>query len=161
MKRQNIAIADRGARRTYLCRCMIKTLTLKSTGPGLYEFTSAARDFVAGAGLSEGLLTVFVRHTSCSLIIQENADPDVQADLQAFFRRLVPPSNDPSMSWIVHDMEGPDDMPAHIKAALTQTSIGIPVCEGTMMLGTWQGLYLFEHRDRPHTRQVVLQLIGG
>ena len=139
---------------------MIDTLTISTTGPGLYEFTRLARRFVSEAGLSEGLLTVFVRHTSCSLLIQENADPDVQRDLNAFFRRLVPPSDDPSMGWIVHDAEGPDDMPAHIKAALTQTSIGIPVSAGEMLLGTWQGLFLFEHRDRPHSRQVVLHLGG-
>lgn len=139
---------------------MITTLTVSTTGPGLYEFTGQARRFVSETGASEGLLTVFVRHTSCSLLIQENADPDVQRDLNAFFRRLVPPSDDPSMSWIVHDMEGPDDMPAHIKSALTQTSIGIPVSDGEMLLGMWQGLYLFEHRDRPHTRQVVLHLGG-
>lgn len=139
---------------------MISTLTISTTGPGLYEFTQQARRFVTESGASEGLLTLFVRHTSCSLVIQENADPDVQRDLNAFFRRLVPPSDDPSMSWIVHDMEGPDDMPAHIKSALTQTSIGVPVSDGEMMLGTWQGLYLFEHRDRPHSRQVVLHLAG-
>ncbi|MAN74319.1 MAG: secondary thiamine-phosphate synthase [Henriciella sp.] len=137
---------------------MIKTLTLESTGPGLFEFTDAARDFVAQAGVAEGLLTLFVRHTSCSLLIQENADPDVLADLQAFFRRLVPHSDDPSMDWIRHRTEGPDDMPAHIKAALSQTSLSIPVQDGRMMLGTWQGLYLFEHRDRPHRRQVVLHI---
>ena len=137
---------------------MITTLTLESTGPGLFEFTDAARDFVAQAGVAEGLLTLFVRHTSCSLLIQENADPDVLADLQAFFRRLVPHSDDPSMDWIRHRTEGPDDMPAHIKAALSQTSLSIPVQDGRMMLGTWQGLYLFEHRDRPHRRQVVLHI---
>ena len=137
---------------------MIKTLTLESTGPGLFEFTDAARDFVAQAGVAEGLLTLFVRHTSCSLLIQENADPDVLADLQAFFCRLVPHSDDPSMDWIRHRTEGPDDMPAHIKAALTQTSLSIPVQDERMMLGTWQGLYLFEHRDRPHRRQVVLHI---
>ena len=139
---------------------MLDTLTVSTSGPGLYEFTLAAHRFVSEAGASEGLLTVFVRHTSCSLLIQENADPDVQADLNSFFKRLVPPSDDPSMGWIRHDAEGPDDMPAHIKAALTQTSIGIPVSGGEMLLGTWQGLYLFEHRDRPHTRQVVLHLTG-
>lgn len=139
---------------------MIETVSISTSGPGLFEFTRQANDFVSRAGMSDGLLTVFVRHTSCSLLIQENADPDVQTDLKNFFRRLVPHSDDPSMSWIVHDMEGPDDMPAHIKAALTQTSIGIPVQEGRMMLGTWQGLYLFEHRDRPHTRQVVFHMAG-
>ncbi len=114
--------------------------------------------FLREADAGEGLLTVFVRHTSCSLLIQENADPDVQRDLTEFFRRLVPPSNDPSMRWIVHTAEGPDDMPAHVKAALTQVSLGIPVADGRAVLGTWQGVYLFEHRDRPHRRQVVLHL---
>ena len=110
------------------------------------------------ADRAEGLLTVFVRHTSCSLIVQENADPDVRRDLDQFFRRLVPPSDDPSMRWVSHTLEGPDDMPAHIKAALTQVSIGIPVMDGRLALGTWQGLYLFEHRDRPHRREIVLHL---
>lgn len=134
------------------------TITVETTGLGLYDFTRAAAAFVREAGAGEGLLTVFVRHTSCSLVIQENADPDVRRDLDEFFRRLVPPANDPSMRWLRHTTEGPDDMPAHIKAALTQTSIGIPVSGGRLALGTWQGLYLFEHRDRPHTRQVVLHL---
>lgn len=135
-----------------------KTIELSTRGQGLYEFTAEAAAFVRDAGAEEGLLTVFVRHTSCSLIIQENADPDVQRDLKTFFSRLVPPSSDPTMRWVVHTMEGPDDMPAHIKAALTQVSIGIPVSAGRMMLGTWQGIYLFEHRDRPHRRDVVLHL---
>ncbi len=134
-------------------------VTLATRGQGLYEFTDQAAHFVrtVAAG-GEGLLTVFVRHTSCSLLIQENADPDVKTDLNAFFRRLVPPSSDPSMRWIVHTTEGPDDMPAHIKAALTQVSIGIPVMNGRLVLGTWQGIYLFEHRDRPHRREIVLHL---
>jgi secondary thiamine-phosphate synthase enzyme len=137
-----------------------KIIALSTRGQGLYEFTDAAASFVRSLGADEGLLTVFVRHTSCSLLIQENADPDVRTDLNAFFRRLVPPSSDPSMRWIVHTMEGPDDMPAHIKAALTQVSIGIPVSAGRMVLGTWQGIYLFEHRDRPHRREVVLHFSG-
>lgn len=132
--------------------------TLSTHGQGLYEFTGQAADFVRRSDVEEGLLTVFVRHTSCSLLIQENADPDVKTDLAAFFRRLVPPSSDPSMRWIVHTTEGPDDMPAHIKAALTQVSLGIPVSRGRLLLGTWQGLYLFEHRDRPHRREIVLHL---
>ncbi|MGR6430262.1 secondary thiamine-phosphate synthase enzyme YjbQ [Rhizobium sp. PAMB 3174] len=133
-------------------------LSLSTRGAGLYEFTREAEAFVRANAAGEGLLTVFVRHTSCSLVIQENADPDVRRDLDEFFRRLVPDSDDPSMRWIVHTMEGPDDMPAHIKAALTQTSIGIPVTDGRLALGTWQGLYLFEHRARPHSRQIVLHL---
>lgn len=136
-------------------------ITLQTQGPGLYEFTREAAGFLQGRDMTgSALLTVFVRHTSCSLVIQENADPDVQADLDAFFRRLVPDADDPSMRWLRHVTEGPDDMPAHIKAALTQTSIGIPVLEGRLALGTWQGLYLFEHRHAPHRRQVVLQLTG-
>jgi secondary thiamine-phosphate synthase enzyme len=133
-------------------------LTLATHGQGLYEFTERAEAFVNASGQEEGLLTVFVRHTSCSLLIQENADPDVQTDLLAFFRRLVPPASDPAMGWVVHRAEGPDDMPAHIKAALTQVSIGIPVAKARPMLGTWQGIYLFEHRDRPHRREIVLHL---
>ncbi|MBB3559360.1 secondary thiamine-phosphate synthase enzyme [Rhizobium sp. BK512] len=133
-------------------------LTLSTRGQGLYEFTDQANAFVRQSGMEEGLLTVFVRHTSCSLLVQENADPDVKTDLNNFFRRLVPPSSDPSMRWVIHMSEGPDDMPAHIKAALNQVSIGIPVGNGRLMLGTWQGIYLFEHRDRPHRRDVVLHL---
>jgi secondary thiamine-phosphate synthase enzyme len=133
-------------------------VTLSTRGQGLYEFTDQVSAFVRRSGMEEGLLTVFVRHTSCSLLIQENADPDVKTDLNSFFRRLVPPSSDPSMRWVVHTMEGPDDMTAHIKAALTPVSIGIPVSQGRLMLGTWQGIYLFEHRDRPHRRDVVLHL---
>jgi secondary thiamine-phosphate synthase enzyme len=134
------------------------TLSIPTSGPGLYEFTDRAKAFVGDAGVGTGLLTVFVRHTSCSLLLQENADPDVRRDLDAFFRRLVPPSDDPSMRWVVHTTEGPDDMPAHIKAALTAVSLSIPVMSGRLALGTWQGLYLFEHRDRPHRREIVLHL---
>lgn len=133
-------------------------LTIATSGPGLYEFTDDALRFVAGSPVETGLLTVFVRHTSCSLLIQENADPDVRRDLDAFFRRLVPPGDDPSMGWLVHTTEGPDDMPAHIKAALTAVSLSIPVSRGRPVLGTWQGIYLFEHRDAPHRREIVLHL---
>lgn len=110
------------------------------------------------SGEETGLLTVFVRHTSCSLLIQENADPDVRRGLDAFFRRLVPSADDESMAYLVHRDEGPDDMPAHIKAALTAVSISIPVMAGRLGLGTWQGIYLFEHRERPHRREIVLHL---
>jgi secondary thiamine-phosphate synthase enzyme len=133
-------------------------ISLSTRGQGLYEFTSEAEAFVAANAASEGLLTIFVRHTSCSLLIQENADPDVRRDLDTFFSRLVPPSDDPSMDWVVHTLEGPDDMPAHIKAALTQVSLSIPLTEGHLALGTWQGIYLFEHRDHPHHREIVLHL---
>lgn len=134
------------------------TIVISTRGQGLYEFTDEAAEFVSANSGGEGLLTLFVRHTSCSLLIQENADPDVKRDLSEFFARLVPPSSDPSMRWVVHTQEGPDDMPAHIKAALTQVSIGIPVNAGRMALGTWQGLYLFEHHDRAHRREIVLHL---
>jgi secondary thiamine-phosphate synthase enzyme len=133
-------------------------LTIHTRGQGLYEITHQVAEFVRGHGMEEGLLTVFVRHTSCSLLIQENADPDVQRDLRSFFSRLVPPSDAPSMNWVTHTMEGPDDMPAHIKAALTPVSLAIPVSGGRLVLGTWQGIYLFEHRDRPHNRSIVLHL---
>lgn len=133
-------------------------VTLETSGQGLYEFTREAAAFVRAAGVGTGLLTLFVRHTSCSLLVQENADPDVRRDLDQFFRRLVPPSDDPSMRWVVHTAEGPDDMPAHIKAALTAVSLSIPVTAGRLSLGTWQGIYLFEHRDRPHRREIVLHL---
>lgn len=112
--------------------------------------------FVSRATIADGLLTAFCRHTSASLLIQENADDDVKTDLLGFFRRIAPEG----MDWIVHRTEGPDDMPAHIKAALTQTSIGIPVIGGVPALGMWQGIYLFEHRARPHRREVVLHIIG-
>ena len=111
--------------------------------------------FVRGEGVETGLLTLFCQHTSCSLVIQENADPDVQRDLDAYFQRLVPDTNDPSMTYLKHRAEGPDDMPAHIKSALPQTSLSIPVSNGRMVLGTWQGIYLFEHRTAPHSRRVV------
>jgi secondary thiamine-phosphate synthase enzyme len=132
------------------------SVVVQTKGQGLYEITDEVADFVRIIDGGEGLLTVFVRHTSCSLLIQENADADVKTDLNTFFRRLVPPSSDPSMRWVVHTTEGPDDMPAHIKSALTQVSIGIPVSGGRLALGTWQGIYLFEHRDRPHRREIVL-----
>jgi secondary thiamine-phosphate synthase enzyme len=132
------------------------TVDVATRGAGLIEITDELERFVSRSAVETGLVTAFCRHTSCSLLIQENADPDVQRDLMTFFRRLVPEG----MEWVVHDAEGPDDMPAHIKSALTQTSLGIPVSGGRAVLGTWQGLYLFEHRARPHRRQVVLHLIG-
>jgi secondary thiamine-phosphate synthase enzyme len=132
------------------------SLEISTRGPGLYEFTFDLRRFVAGSGVEAGLLTAYCRHTSASLLIQENADADVKTDLLEFFRRLAPEG----MDWITHRTEGPDDMPAHIRSALTQTSIGIPVIDGEPVLGTWQGIYLFEHRARPHRREVVLHIIG-
>ncbi len=133
-------------------------LTIDTQGAGLYEFTNRAVAFVRASGETSGLLTLFVRHTSCSLLIQENADPDVQRDLDAFFRRLVPSADDPAMDYLVHRAEGPDDMPAHIKAAVTPVSLSIPVMGARLVLGTWQGIYLFEHRQRPHRREVALHL---
>ena len=129
-------------------------ITIETNGQGLYEFTREAARFVSESGVDTGLLTVFVRHTSCSLVIQENADPDVKRDLHEFFARLVPEN----MDWLRHTIEGPDDMPAHIKTALTQVSLSIPFSDGAPLLGTWQGIYLFEHRRAPHRRQIVLHL---
>jgi len=137
-----------------------KTLTVRTPGPGLHEFTGDVLRFVAGSGIDAGLLTLYCRHTSCSLCIQENADADVRRDLDEFFRRLVPPGDDPAMGWLRHATEGPDDMPAHIKAALTAVSLSIPVAGGRPVLGQWQGIYLFEHRQRPHSREVVLHLLA-
>jgi secondary thiamine-phosphate synthase enzyme len=137
---------------------MQTTISIDTRGPGLFEFTDDVRAFVKTSGAREGLLTLFVQHTSCSILIQENADPDVRRDLAEFFGRLAPPSDDPSMRWIRHRAEGPDDMPAHLKAAVLPTSLSIPIVEGRLALGAWQGVYLFEHRDAPHTRRVVLHV---
>jgi secondary thiamine-phosphate synthase enzyme len=131
-------------------------LQIATRGKGLYPFTRDVALWVSSLNVSTALLTVFVQHTSASLAIQENADPDVVRDLADFFERLAP-ENDPRYR---HQDEGPDDMPAHIRSALTQTQLTIPVVNGRMALGTWQGLYLFEHRARPHRRGVVLHLIG-
>ena len=133
---------------------MQANLSIRTSGPGLYEFTGEVVRFVRQGGREQGLLTLFVQHTSCSLCIPENADADVRRDLEEFFRRLVPRSDDPSMRWVRHSSEGTDDMPAHIKAALTAVSLSIPVSDGRPVLGTWQGIYLFEHRDGGHTRRV-------
>ena len=141
---------------------MQQHFTISTRGQGLYEFTPDLRRWLAQTGgkqgVQQGLLTLFVRHTSCSLLVQENADPEVQSDLQAFFSRLVPPADHPSMAYLRHTYEGPDDMPAHIKAALMPVSLSIPVSDGALVLGTWQGVYLFEHRTAPHQRQVVAHL---
>lgn len=111
---------------------------------------------VARSEILDGLATIFVQHTSCSLLVQENAAPDARRDLEEFFRRIAPEG----MDWVSHDDEGPDDIPAHIRAALTQTSLGVPVAGGRLMLGTWQGIYLFEHRRRPHRRRIVVHVLG-
>ena len=137
-------------------RQFTRELSVATRGKGFYEITGEVENWVSGAGVSSGLLTVFVRHTSASLAVQENADPDVRRDLEAFFSRLVP-ENDPLYT---HTLEGPDDMPAHVRAALTLTQLSIPIHRGRSVLGTWQGVYLFEHRRAPHTRKVFLHLLG-
>lgn len=132
------------------------TLTVDTRGEGLYEFTREVNEWVADSGIHEGLLTVFIRHTSASLTIQENADPNVQTDLRDAFDRFAPKT--PGL--YIHDDEGPDDMPAHIKSALTDVSLSVPVVGGRPVFGTWQGIYVFEHRTAPHRRRVVCHLIG-
>ncbi len=134
------------------------TFTIATRGQGLYDFTGNVTAWVAQVGMRQGLLTLFVRHTSASLLIQENADPEVRTDLRNYFARLVPPTTDPTMGYLTHTYEGPDDMPAHIKAAMMPVSLNIPITDGRPVLGTWQGIYLFEHRDAPHTRQVAAHL---
>lgn len=132
----------------------ITEFTVPTQGPGLYEFTRDVCDWV-GDVQGDGVLTLFIRHTSASLLVMENADPEVQTDLTAYFHRLVPPSSDPSMSYLTHTYEGPDDMPAHIKAAMMPVSLSIPVRAGVPQLGTWQGIFVVEHRNRPHNRQIA------
>jgi secondary thiamine-phosphate synthase enzyme len=133
---------------------MIRELRIEVSGQGLHDITAQVSTVIRESELDEGLCTVFVRHTSASLTIQENADPSARRDLESWLVRLVP-END---SLYTHTAEGPDDMPSHIKAALTSTSLGIPVLEGRLALGTWQGIYLWEHRSRPHTRRVVVHV---
>ena len=130
-------------------------VTVPTKGKRLHEITGEVRQVVVGSGVGVGLCTVFVRHTSASLTIQENADPSVQRDLADFMTRLVP-----EQGGYLHSSEGPDDMPAHIRSALTSTSEQIPVTDGRLALGTWQGLYLWEHRQRPHRRQVIIHIVG-
>ena len=132
------------------------TLRVDTPGVGFTEITGAARDFVAQAGAGEGVFFAFLRHTSASLTIQENADPDVQTDLTTALDRLAPET----APWI-HDAEGPDDMPAHVKAMVNGVSLHVPVKDGRLALGTWQGLYLVEHRRAPHAREVIFQFIGS
>jgi secondary thiamine-phosphate synthase enzyme len=131
------------------------TLTIATRGPGFIDVTDKVRRFVHDSGIERGLLTLFLPHTSASLLIQENADPDVLRDLAAAFARLAPRDAD-----YRHTTEGPDDMPAHIRAALTQTSLSVPVTKHAPVLGVWQAIYLFEHRDAPHRRELVLHVIG-
>lgn len=133
-----------------------QTLTLVTRGRGFVEFTAEVRRFVIDTGIRNGLATIFCRHTSASLVIQENADPDVRTDLERFFARLVR-DGDPMFE---HTQEGADDMPAHVRAALTQTHLSIPIMEGHLALGIWQGLYLWEHRSAGHRRELVLHILG-
>lgn len=132
------------------------TLAVTTRGPGFVDITADVRAFLAGSGAGDGLLFAFVRHTSCSLVIQENADPDVRTDLATALDRLAPAA----AGW-VHDTEGPDDMPAHVKTMLTGVSLHVPVAAGAPALGTWQGIYLAEHRIRPHRREIVLHFAGS
>lgn len=137
-------------------RALTENLQIRTRGRGMHDFTEEAVDWLRRIQARDGLLTLFILHTSASLLVQENADPDVQADLERFFARLVKDGD----HVFVHDAEGPDDMPSHVRAALTQTSLGIPVAAGQLALGTWQGLYVYEHRLAPHARRVVLSFVG-
>ncbi|MDS9468380.1 secondary thiamine-phosphate synthase enzyme YjbQ [Paracoccus sp. MBLB3053] len=134
----------------------LRRLTVETNGAGFYELTREVAQGLRAASALDGVVSLFVRHTSCSLLIQENADPDVQHDLLNWLDRIAPSSDHPSMGWITHRSEGPDDMPAHLKAAVLPTSLQIPVEQGRMLLGTWQGIYLVEHRRHPHRREVLV-----
>ena len=133
----------------------IETISLATKGQGLYEITSKISEWLSKQKIKKGLLTIFLQHTSCSLIIQENADPDVKKDLKKFFDQIAPESNN-----YIHQSEGPDDMPAHIKSSLMQTHLSIPIENNQMVLGTWQGIYIFEHRNKSHNRKIKLHCIG-
>lgn len=133
------------------------TLDVDTRGRGLVEITRPVADWAAESGMESGLLTLFVRHTSASLVVQENADPEVRGDLERFFARLVPDGD----LLFRHRDEGDDDMPAHVRAALTAVQLSIPLAGGRLALGTWQGIYLWEHRTRPHRREVALHLVGS
>ena len=137
---------------------MIHSLTVATNGQACHEITGPVAAWLGETGADDAVLTIFVRHTSCSLLIQENADPDVQRDLLAWLERIAPPADHPSMRYLTHRAEGPDDMPAHLKAAILPVSLSIPVQRGRMTLGTWQGVYLVEHRTTPHRREIVLAL---
>ena len=138
-----------------MLRQLSSTLPIRSDRRGLTEITPEVREFVERSGIGEGLLTIFCRHTSASLLIQENAAPAAARDLEAFFERIAPEDGPYD-----HDDEGPDDMPAHLRSALTATQLSIPVRDGGLMLGKWQGIFLFEHRARPHQREIALHLVG-
>ena len=133
----------------------IETISLATKGQGLYEITSKISEWLSKQKIKKGLLTIFLQHTSCSLIIQENADPDVKKDLKKFFDQIAPENNK-----YIHQSEGPDDMPAHIKSSLMQTHLSIPIENNQMVLGTWQGVYIFEHRNKSHNRKIKLHCIG-
>ena len=135
---------------------MVRQLSVETRGQGLYDITPKVQSFVSDSSVSEGLCTVFVRHTSASLLVQENADPAVRRDLDQFFARLVPDGD----SLFRHTDEGPDDMPAHVRAALTAVQLSIPLAHRQLMLGQWQGIYLSEHRLKAHRREVALHLVG-
>jgi len=137
-------------------RQALGTLTIDTHGKGLVEITDRVADWVANQGSADGLLTLFCRHTSASLVIQENAAPAVRRDMEAYFDALAPEGDH-----YAHDDEGPDDMPAHLRTALTGVQLAVPMTDGALMLGTWQGIYLFEHRRRPHRRNIALHLIGA
>lgn len=139
-----------------MLRQFLHEFSVSTRGRGLYEFTEDAANWVAKNGIQNGLLTLHLRHTSASLLIQENADPDVRRDLEAFFQRLVPDGD----SIFIHTAEGDDDMPAHVRTALTTVNLSIPVRAGRLALGTWQGIYLWEHRCSPHSRKVAAHLLG-
>jgi len=130
---------------------------VETQGKGTYEITQEVAEVVRSSGVSEGSVTIFVRHTSASLVIMENADPSARTDLEEFFERLVPEDSD----YFIHTMEGPDDMPSHIRMALTRTSEVIPVTRGRMVLGTWQGIFVFEHRRARHRREIVVSVVGN
>jgi secondary thiamine-phosphate synthase enzyme len=134
----------------------LATLKFRTPGRGLLEITDEVRRAVAQSGITDGLATLFLRHTSASLVVQENADPDVRADLERFLARLVKDGD----ALFVHDAEGPDDMPAHVRTALTSVQLSVPILQGQLALGTWQGIYLWEHRLRAHSREIVLHVSG-
>lgn len=139
-----------------MLRQEVTTLTVSSNGRGFYELTDEIRAFVSKTGIKTGLATIHIQHTSASLLIQENADPEVRRDFERFFKRLIPDGDD----IFEHTAEGEDDMPAHIRTALTAINVSIPIVEGRLALGTWQGVYVWEHRKHPHSRRVVAHVIG-
>ena len=134
----------------------LKTFFVSTNGPGLYEVTNQIVQWVEG----DGLLTLLVKHTSASLLIQENADPEVKFDFIQFLERLVPSSSSPAMSYLTHTYEGPDDMPAHIRSLLTNSSLSIPITNSKLELGIWQGIYLYEHRNQSYNRKVIVNIFG-